>query len=284
LSVRIEEIPVDKIFVSELNSRGILEFEKLPKEYKEYLEELARSIDEVGLIHEVEVWKTDDKYELLIGQNRFLAIKYILRKDKIRAKIVEAPSRIDALRRSLIENVHRKDLPLKVLRDKVDLLYQELMTSGRVPLERIPEEIAKLVGKSLAWVKDLIALRLAPDKLIELVDAKQISKSDVIMIVGIWYPNDEYMVRAGKKVSRMSRDERNAFFDTAWELADKLGKAPDPDEVEVVPPERIPLRVHIHSRLIPVLEKAAEDYGVDSKEAMAAIAITEWLRDRYGGP
>lgn len=100
---RIIELPLRKIKVSEHNVRK--------ENVVRRLDELAASIKALGLIHPVEVMERlgEDKFDLIVGQRRYLAHKK-LGKKTIRAVILERLDDNDALIRSLVENVHREEI------------------------------------------------------------------------------------------------------------------------------------------------------------------------------
>lgn len=100
-----KEIPLDQIRVSELNVRKNLDAGSEDSN----IEDLARSIDEKGLLNPITVVKTDQGFDLIAGQRRFLACQR-LDWGSIPALIRNKLNDIDARIISLIENVHRADL------------------------------------------------------------------------------------------------------------------------------------------------------------------------------
>jgi ParB family chromosome partitioning protein len=100
---QIIEIPLSKIKVSDLNVRKKIDTQSIY--------ELAASIKALGLIHQVEVMKRprEDKFDLIVGQRRYLAHKK-LGKKTIRAVIIKRLDDNDSLIRSLVENVQRVEI------------------------------------------------------------------------------------------------------------------------------------------------------------------------------
>jgi len=104
--LRIETIPVEKIYVSPLNIRAEEDFGKSLED-----EVLRKNVAQAGIIQPITV-RPDDKggYEVIIGRRRFLAVK-----DRVKALTCIVRDEWDdreALKSSLIENmgVLRKDL------------------------------------------------------------------------------------------------------------------------------------------------------------------------------
>jgi len=100
---KIEPIELSKIEVSDFNirKRGV----------EQEIDELADSIKAIGLIQPVEIMKKprEDRFDLIIGQRRYLAYRKLGRKT-IPAKVIDRLNRNDAVIRSLIENVHRVEV------------------------------------------------------------------------------------------------------------------------------------------------------------------------------
>lgn len=90
------------------------------------IEELARSIDAQGLLQPIVVCaaREDGRWEILTGQRRFLAHKH-LRKDAIAAAILdERVTEEQAKAISITENLIRKQLSGKELKDGILYLYK----------------------------------------------------------------------------------------------------------------------------------------------------------------
>lgn len=104
--MKVKDIPIDKIFVSEYNVRKDMD----AGTENSTLDDLANSINKRGLISPITVRKVENKtYELILGQRRLLACKK-LGWTTIQAIIREINDNNDIVVLSLIENVHRADL------------------------------------------------------------------------------------------------------------------------------------------------------------------------------
>ena len=108
-------ISLDKIDISSLNVRKV--------NLEEKLEELAESIKAIGVQQPIMVFKKPDgRYELIIGQRRYLACKKIGKKT-IPAVITDVKGKTDALIKSFSENIHRLDLAYQ---DKMTIVMKNL--------------------------------------------------------------------------------------------------------------------------------------------------------------
>lgn len=124
---KIQEIKLDDIEVSELNTRKNLNAGTEDSS----LDDLAESIEKEGVLNPVTVRRKGDKYELIIGQRRFLACKRI-GKSTIRAEIREDLNDADARALSLAENVMRADMHPLDKAEALNELYQEHGTYQKV--------------------------------------------------------------------------------------------------------------------------------------------------------
>lgn len=73
------------------------------------IEELAESIKKNGLINPITVIKKSDKYEIITGQRRYLAMKS-LHKKTITCNVIECNDDNTSLEISIIENIQRNNL------------------------------------------------------------------------------------------------------------------------------------------------------------------------------
>ena len=148
-SMVIKEIPISEVSISELNVRKDL---KAGTE-DSTLDDLAKSIHEIGLLNPITVLDRKGKYELIVGQRRFLACQ-LLGWKTIPAIVRTNLEDVDARILSLIENVHRADLnPIDKAR-AYQQIYEGFGTYTRV---------SKETGVSIPTVKRyLLLLKLEP--------------------------------------------------------------------------------------------------------------------------
>jgi len=121
------------------------------------LQELARDIEENGLMHPVVVEEIgQDKFQVLFGERRFVAMNRLLNWETILCRITTIE---DHKRRfsQLSENLHREDLAAFDISDAVG----ELMREHELTLA----QLAKKLHKSEPWVQRAITVtrKLTPE-------------------------------------------------------------------------------------------------------------------------
>jgi len=101
--LNFEYLPLDKIDISLSNVR------KANANIEEGIGELASSIKEIGIQQPVVVFQKGDRYELIIGQRRYLACEELGLRE-IPALITSVKNETAATIKSFSENIHRLDL------------------------------------------------------------------------------------------------------------------------------------------------------------------------------
>lgn len=132
---------------------------------EEALAELAESIKQQGLLQPVVVRSTDDGYELVAGERRFVACK-MAGLTSVPAMVKDVNNR-EMLEIALVENLQREDLnPMDEAR-----AYRRL----REEFGLTQEEIAQRVGKDRATVANQTRLLQLPPEIQEYVSRGTIS-------------------------------------------------------------------------------------------------------------
>lgn len=143
----IVSIPHDQLVLSPLNPRK-------HKRDKEGFLELANSVLEKGVLHNLTARKKGKKYEVVIGEGRYLAVKYWiaqgrLPKDYPIPVAVKELSDLEMLELATAENIHRADMhPL----DEATA-FAEMIEKGRDE-----DSIAIAMGVSVKTVKQRLAI------------------------------------------------------------------------------------------------------------------------------
>lgn len=155
--MEVKDIPIKDIIPPDHSLRQWADEEKL--------EELMESIRQHGLINPITVVREGDKYRILAGYRRYIAVRR-LGWDKIPAHIVEAGEGQD-IAITLAENLKREDI------NPLDLgYYFRYLVEVRGMTQR---EIAEMVGHTPAWVSQLIGLTRLPQELQDAVREEKIS-------------------------------------------------------------------------------------------------------------
>jgi ParB family chromosome partitioning protein len=145
----VTKIMLSKIIISKNNVRKNLEAGNEDSS----IEDLAKCINNRGLLNPIIVKQIDDSYELIAGQRRFLAC-HLLGWESIPATVLTQINDVEAKIISLVENVHRADLhPL----DKGNAYQQLYEVFGTYT------NVSKETGVSPSTVKRyLMLLKLSP--------------------------------------------------------------------------------------------------------------------------
>ncbi len=163
---RPESIPLDRLVVSQSNVRH--------RDIVADIDELARSMELYGLQQPIVVQEIGDgRYEIVIGQRRYLAAKQ-LGWERIDARVCTTPlNPFQARVVSFSENVQRRDL---APRDKADVCRLMLDELGSV------RGVARHLGISEPTVRKWLGFAAVPDDLKAMVDAKEITAPQAITI------------------------------------------------------------------------------------------------------
>lgn len=128
--------------------------------------ELAESIKEIGLINAIQVKKVNSKYEIIAGQRRYLAHKY-LEKDEIECRVINK-SEEENEEIKLSENIIREDL------NPIDLAKGLMLLENRFNITEA--RIAKKLGKSEMWVRNKIRLMRLPGDIIDAIKERLVNE------------------------------------------------------------------------------------------------------------
>lgn len=128
---------VKEIYIAEIDGP---EQDQRLKINQDEIQELAQSIEEVGLQQPILLTPKGSRYEVVWGHRRFLATKF-LGKTKILAKVqVLTKSQKKILRAT--ENLHRLDIsPIEEA-----IIYNDLKTNEKMTLEEIGQRMRKSPG------------------------------------------------------------------------------------------------------------------------------------------
>ena len=112
---------------------------------EEEIQGLAESIKENGLINPITLREKDGKYQIISGERRFRAFKF-LNRDKVPALVLQNIADSKMLELTLVENIQRADLnAIEIARSYKKLIYD---------LNIKQEELANRVGKSRSTISN----------------------------------------------------------------------------------------------------------------------------------
>lgn len=157
------------------------------------VQELARSINEHGLLNAIDVrWLPDeDCYELVAGEGRFTAATQILKWDRIPVRVIEATDD-EVLWLNLHENLHRRQLHPFDLAAALDRAMREQKLTA--------EQIARKLNKSVVLVRKAmtIAQDLEPAAADVLKASPQGDSLDIVYQVATLAPDQQ--VRLARQI------------------------------------------------------------------------------------
>ncbi len=137
----LEELPVDSIFPNPAQPRKIFD--------EESIAELARSIEQVGLIQPLVVRRNGPVFELISGERRLRALKLLGEKNAL-CIIEKSAEDTDSALMAVVENLQREDLGF----------FEEaecyLRLIGEFGLTQ--EELSGRIGKSQSFVANKLRL------------------------------------------------------------------------------------------------------------------------------
>jgi ParB family chromosome partitioning protein len=253
---QLDNIPLDKIELG---------YNVRKEDLEKGIDELALNIETIGLQQPVVVFKKADRYELIIGQRRYLAFKKLGR-DSIPAIITKVTSETDAIIKSFSENVHRLDLGY---RDK-NRVAKELKEKYKND-----DKVAKYLGVSVQTVRNYLGYSGVTEEVKALVDGKKISANTAIRIARSVSDPKKALAIAQSVIEEPRSDDRIKIIDTAKENPEKTIE-------EIVKIAKKPSRrivIHVTERIANALDDANKKY-TSSDEDIATDALEEWLKFR----
>ncbi|TKJ38464.1 hypothetical protein CEE36_10690 [candidate division TA06 bacterium B3_TA06] len=248
-------IPIDDIEISDFNVRQT----DLSKD----INLLAESIDDIGLLQPILVYREGKKYKLIIGQRRYRAFKELGIKE-IPALITTVDDEREAVIKSLSENIHR--LPLNY-RDKMRLSGALLSKLGT------PERVAEYLGVTEQTVRNYLGYVGVPEPIKERVDEGKLSATTARRIVKR-IADEKKAVEVAEKIEELKRSEDRL---TVIEVAEEN---PEKTIEEVVDLARARKRerytINVTQRIAEGVKRAREKYR-SSAEEIIVEALEEWL-------
>lgn len=258
--LEFDYLPLDKIDVSLSNVRK--------SNLEEGIEDLARSIEEIDVQQPVVVFEKKEergrRYELIIGQRRYLACK-MLGKKRIPALITKVRDKTDALIKSFSENIHRLDLDY---RDKMRVATELLNKYGSI------NKVASLLGVSSQTVKRYLGYAAVPDDIKKMVDEGKLGATTAIEIVQN-IEDENKALQIALSIEELPRSEtRGYLIDIARENPNKSAKS-----ILSMAKKRSKMKriiIHVTQKIYDAVIQACKKYDLE-KEWIVREAVEEWL-------
>jgi len=231
---------------------------------EEGIDELANSIREIGIQQPVVVIKKGRRYELIIGQRRYLACQKA-GETKIPALITTVKDKTDAIIKSFSENIHRLDLDY---RDKMQVVLELLKAMKSI------DKVAQYLGVNRQTVKNYLGYAAVPEEIKKMVDVGKLSVITAMNIVKNT-PDEEFAVSIAREVKEIPRGKDRSLLMNA--IKENPGKTAD--EVKRIARQRKNMRsitIHVTQRVYRATVAASRQYQNDA-ENIVKEALEEWL-------
>ncbi len=144
------------------------------------LDELAASISEKGLISPITVRKVKNGYELIAGERRWRALKY-LKKRNVPAYVLDTKNSSDVMEMALVENIQREDLNSIEESEAYSVLNKKYGLSHA--------SIAKAVGKKRVTISNSLRLLKLPSEIRKSLIERKISAGHARAILQMKSPS-----------------------------------------------------------------------------------------------
>ncbi|MCR4440578.1 MAG: ParB/RepB/Spo0J family partition protein [Peptococcaceae bacterium] len=177
---------------------------------KDKLDELARSIQEHGVVQPVVVRPLGNgEYELVVGERRLRACQQLLL-EKIPAVVKDLSDR-QMVEIALIENIQREDLnPVEEA-----AAYKRLMEE----FDLTQEEVAQRVAKSRSFVANMLRLLKLPQPVLEMLSSGQLTVGHVRPLLAV--DNEEQQIKLAGEMIEKNLTVRDAEALTKKQVAEK---------------------------------------------------------------
>lgn len=255
---QFDEIEIEKISLGEPNVRKIdVDLE---------IDELARSIEEQGLLQPIIVHKINGNYELIAGQRRLTALIKLGRKT-VPAMIVDTSDPNTMMLISLIENIQRVDIDE---RDRAAAI-EKLVDANNGDYAAV----AKMLGISEGTARSYAGYHGVPDELKTMKEKGLFDRKQVTSLTRMLGPSKA--VEVAKEISTFPKRERERTLHGL-----KKYTALEPEEViswaksETTEKQ---LTIRFMSSIMTALERAATDRDESPTDTIHYI-VREWLEKR----
>lgn len=155
----------------------------------EKLQELAKSIEQHGIIQPIIVQKVGDRYKIIAGERRFRAAR-IAGLNEVPV-IIRDMSEQEVLEISLIENLQRENLNPIEEAAAIKLLMEEH--------DLTQEDVAKRLGKSRPAIANAVRLLSLPDVLQQMLMEGKLQPGHCRVLASI--PDEELMIRTARQAA-----------------------------------------------------------------------------------
>ncbi len=211
MNEKIEIIPVDKIIPSPYQPRKHFD--------EKSVRNLAKSINDIGIIQPIVVRKKGSYFELVAGERRLEAVKFLGKKEI--PAIVKNLSNFEAFRMTLEENIRRENLNPLEIAEAIKKMKEEFRLTD--------EKLGKMLNMSRSLVTNYLRLLNLPLEIKKGIENGEITFGHAKSLLSL---NEEDMLRLYRKVvknklsvrdtEKLARKERD-ILETEEALTKVLG-------------------------------------------------------------
>lgn len=187
-------LPLKDIYISKSNVRNTEQYVGI--------DELINSIKKFGLIHPVIAMEDKGKYELIVGQRRFIAFQQMKEKT-IPAIIIEKMNVQSKTVVSFSENIHRRELNYNDTVAVCQMLFEKYAGKTKQKVA----EISKDLGIGIPTVSKYLGYKLIPEEIRNLVDENKINRRQAEQITIAFWPNTTKIRGVAKELVGRTRTE-----------------------------------------------------------------------------
>ncbi|MGL1904254.1 MAG: ParB/RepB/Spo0J family partition protein [Fibrobacterales bacterium] len=210
---RVEEVPLNKITPNPFQPREVFDDEEI--------DELAKTIDQHGLLSPIVVRKHEDGFQIVLGERRFRAHQK-LGKHSIKAEIKDKYTDKQMAEVALIENIQRVQLsPIEEAHAFEQLINEHAYTH---------EQVAERVGKSRSAVSNTLRLTKLPEEVQLWIKEEKLSAGHARALLGSDVDDPIAMARQIIDGGLNVRETENATKSSSSKL-NKREKVKDPNVV-----------------------------------------------------
>lgn len=179
--MQVINIPIVKLEVSKFNVRKTLDTPQFEDDSS--VTDLASDINMNGLINPITVRKFGEKYEIIAGQRRYMAMKY-LQYESIPCNVVKV-SDTKAKEISLVENMSRNSMTAK---DKVKAFC------SLFEIYKSVDKIESCVGLTKNTIRKYLAMGNLQDHVLEMIDGDPKNKITIDVALQLAKIGDEDVI------------------------------------------------------------------------------------------
>lgn len=211
MNEKIEIIPVDKIIPSPYQPRKHFD--------EKSVRNLAKSINDIGIIQPIVVRKKGSYFELVAGERRLEAVKFLGKKEI--PAIVKNLSNFEAFRMTLEENIRRENLNPLEIAEAIKKMKEEFKLTD--------EKLGKMLNMSRSLVTNYLRLLNLPLEIKKGIENGEITFGHAKSLLSL---NEEDMLKLYRKVvknklsvrdtEKLARKERD-ILETEEALTKVLG-------------------------------------------------------------